>query len=530
VSEFVYTLSKLEKTIQGKPLFKNISLSFLPGAKIGVIGSNGSGKSTLLKIMAGLDDDISGEAFPASGIKMGYLPQDPTFDGKQTVFEALKGGAQETFDLLKKYEDLNMKLCEIDDDAQMEKVSNQISVLQDQLDASNAWDLEQNIKRLCENLKCPPSDQLMETLSGGEKRRIALARLILSEPDFYLLDEPTNHLDAVSIHWLQSFLKSTPATVVVITHDRYFLDEITKWILELDRGKGIPWEASYHEWLEKKLEQMRLTDAGDSHKKFILEAELNWFRLSDEEKQDQIKWRVKSYDHFLGRKANEIVLPPIPRLGQKVCEIKNLSKSFPQKPLFSKFSMSVPPGAVVGVVGPNGAGKTTFFNILCGLEKPDEGSVEFGETVQLGFSDQARAGLDLSKSVFENLAEGADTIEIKGQLIKVRSFLSQFGFKGSDQQKRVSDLSGGEKNRLYLAQTLLGGANVLVLDEPTNDLDIETLRSLETALQSFQGTLFIASHDRWFLDRISTHSIVFSGQGNVQWFDGSISEYLRQKA
>lgn len=528
--QYIYVMKDLSKTFPGgKQVLKNIWLSFYPGAKIGVLGPNGAGKSTLLKIMAGLDDDFTGEAWAADGVKVGYLAQEPQLDPAKDVMGNVMDGVGEIRDLMQKYEEVNMKFA--DPDADMDALLAEQAELQEKIDACNGWELERTIEIAMDALRLPPADADVTKLSGGEKRRVALCRLLLSKPDMLLLDEPTNHLDAESVAWLQVFLKNYPGTVVMITHDRYFLDNVTGWILEMDRGEGIPYEGNYTSWLEQKQKRLEIEQNAENARQKTLKEELEWVRQSPKARQAKSKARITAYEDLL-KKANEkvpdvaqIVIPAGPRLGNLVIEAENLRKAFGEKLLFDDLSFNLPAGGIVGIIGPNGAGKTTLLRIVTGSEQPDSGTFRVGETVKLGYVDQSRDALDPNKTVWQEISDGLDMLPMGKREVPSRGYVSQFNFKGGDQQKKVGQLSGGERNRVHLAKMLKSGANVLILDEPTNDLDVDTLRALEEALMDFAGSVIITSHDRWFLDRLATHILAFEGDSQVVWFEGNYAEY-----
>lgn len=534
--QYSYVMKALSKTFPGgRQVLKDIYLSFYPGAKIGVIGVNGSGKSTLLKIMAGLDDEFQGEAWAAQGLKVGYLPQEPQLDAQKTVAENVMEGVKETRDLLKRFEELSARFAEPLSDEEMDTLIQEQAQLQDEIDAKDAWNLDNTIQRALTALHCPPGDSPVTHLSGGERRRVALCRLLLSNPDLLLLDEPTNHLDAESVAWLEKFLQNYKGTVVLITHDRYFLDNVVGWILELDRGDGIPFEGNYSAWLTAKQKRLAQEEKEESARQRSLKEELQWIQSSPKARQAKSKARIQAYETLLNKERNQqishaqIVIPAGPRLGQKVIECNNLTKGFQGRALINQLSFSIPPGAIVGVIGPNGMGKTTLFRMICGQETPDEGQISLGETVVLGYVDQSRDALDDQKTLWEEVSGGHDEIELGKQKVSSRAYCARFNFKGTDQQKKVGQLSGGERNRLHLAKVLKSGANVILLDEPTNDLDVETLRALEEALVDFAGCLLVTSHDRWFLDRIATHILAFEGDGVVRWFEGNYHDYETYK-
>ena len=532
MAQFVYTMNRVSKIVPPKrEILKDISLSFFPGAKIGVLGLNGSGKSTLLKIMAGTDTEIDGEARPQPGINVGYLPQEPQLDPTQTVRDAVEEGVGEIKQLLTRFDEISAAFAEPMSDDEMNDLLMEQGELQNQIDSVNGWELDRMLEQAADALRLPPWDASIEHLSGGEKRRVALCRLLLQKPDMLLLDEPTNHLDAESVAWLEHFLVDFDGTVVAVTHDRYFLDNAAGWILELDRGRGIPFEGNYSTWLdakEKRLEREQKTE--DARQKTI-KSELEWVRQNTKGRQAKSKSRLKAFEELQSQdtqkrnETQEIYIPPGPRLGDKVIEFNHVNKAFDDKMLIDDLSFSIPAGAIVGVIGGNGAGKSTLFKMIIGQETPDSGIVELGDTVQLAFVDQSRDTLDGSKTVWAEVSDEQDNITVGNYSIPSRAYLGRFNFKGGDQQKFVKDLSGGERNRLHLAKTLKQGGNVLLLDEPTNDLDVETLRALEEALLAFPGTVMVISHDRWFLDRIATHIMAYEGESQVTFFEGNYSEY-----
>ncbi len=532
--QYIYVMKDLCKTWPGgKEVLKNIWLSFFPGAKIGVLGPNGAGKSTLLKIMAGLDTDFRGEAWAAEGVSVGYLPQEPQLDPSKTVLENVMDGVGETRDLLKRFEEVNMKFA--DPDADMDALLAEQAELQEKIDACNGWELERTIEIAMDALRCPPGDWDVTKLSGGEKRRVALCRLLLSHPDLLLLDEPTNHLDAESVEWLQRFLKEYSGTVVMVTHDRYFLDNVTGWILELDRGEGIPYEGNYSSWLEQKEKRLAQEEREENARQRTMKEELEWIRQSPKARQAKSKARIAAYDELVkkaGEKAPttaQIIIPAGERLGDVVICAEHLKKAFGDKLLFDDLTFNLPPGGIVGVIGPNGAGKTTLMRIITGQEQPDAGSFRLGETVELGYVDQSRDALNPNNTVWQEISDGKDVLQLGKREVQSRSYVAQFNFKGADQQKKVGQLSGGERNRVHLAKMLKKGANVILLDEPTNDLDVDTLRALEEALMDFPGCAVITSHDRWFLDRLATHILAFEGDSRVVWFEGNYEEYEADK-
>ena len=530
--KYVYHMDKLSKTYPGasKPVFQDISLHFLPDAKIGVVGVNGAGKSTLLKIMAGMDTDFTGEAWAEKGVKVGYLPQEPVLDESKTVWEnVIEGSAQKQ--LLEEFNAVSMQLAEDYSDELMEKMT----ALQERIDAENAWDVDSKIEMAMTALRCPPSDWGVTDLSGGERRRVALCRLLLSEPHMLLLDEPTNHLDAESVQWLQHYLEEFKGAVLIVTHDRYFLDSITTWTLELDRGRGVPYEGGYSAWLEQKAKRMAQEEREASSKDKALARELEWIRSSPKARQAKSKARIKSYEELREsaekREINhaQINIPPGPRLGGVVVEVENLKKGFEDKLLIDGLSFKLPPGGVVGVIGPNGAGKSTLFKMITGQEQPDGGSIRLGETVKLSYVDQSRDALDPNKTVWEEISGGNDMLDLGGKEVPSRAYVGAFNFKGGNQQKKVGLLSGGERNRVHLAKTLQTGGNLLLLDEPTNDLDVETLAALEQALEAYPGCAVVISHDRFFLDRLATHILAFEGDSHVEWFEGTFADYMEDK-
>ena len=516
-----------------KQVLKNIYLSFFYGAKIGIIGLNGAGKSTLLKIIAGIEKEYQGEVVWSPGYSVGYLEQDPKLDPSKTVREVVQEGVQPIMDMLKEYDEINMAFGE--PDADFDKLLARQAELQDKLDASDAWNIDQKLDRAMDALRCPPDDANVATLSGGERRRVALCRLLLQQPDVLLLDEPTNHLDAESIDWLEQHLQQYAGTVICITHDRYFLDNVAGWILELDRGEGIPWKGNYSSWLEQKTTRMAQEEKQASKRRKTLERELEWIRMAPKARHAKQKARLESYDRMLNEEQKEreekleIFIPNGPRLGNKVINAEGVAKSFGDRLLFEDLNFTLPPNGIVGVIGPNGAGKTTLFRMIIGTEKADKGTFSVGETVKIGYVDQQHAGIDPNKSVFETISGGTEFIRVGGKEINARAYLSRFNFSGADQEKKCGVLSGGERNRLHLALTLKSEANVLLLDEPTNDIDVNTLRALEEGLENFAGCAVVISHDRWFLNRICTHILAYEGDGKVFWFEGSYSEYEENK-
>ena len=526
--QYVYHMQGVSKTYPGgKKCFENIHLSFLPGVKIGVVGVNGAGKSTLMKIMAGLDTDFSGEAWSAEGAKVGYLPQEPELDSSKNVRENVMLAVAPKKEILDRYNDLAMNYSD--------ETADEMAKLQDQIDAENLWDLDSQIDVSMEALRCPPDDADVATLSGGEKRRVALCKLLLEAPEMLLLDEPTNHLDAETIAWLQQHLIDYKGTILIVTHDRYFLDDITGWILELDRGRGVPYEGNYSSWLEQKAKRLEQESREDKTRQKTLERELEWMRQGQKARQAKQKARINAYNDLATQSEREkisraqIVIPNGPRLGGKVIEVDNLNKAMGDKLLIEDLSFSLPPGGIVGVIGPNGAGKSTLFKVLTGQESEDSGSVSYGDTVQLSYVDQSRDDLKDDETVWEAISGGAELIELGDAQVNSRAYCSSFNFKGGDQQKKVSLLSGGERNRVHMARLLKSGGNVLLLDEPTNDLDVETLRALEDALVDFAGCAVVISHDRFFLDRICTHIMAFEGDAHVEWFEGNFEDYEEDK-
>jgi len=532
--QYIYTMNGVSKIVPPKRhIIKDISLSFFPGAKIGLLGLNGAGKSTVLRIMAGVDTDFQGEARPQPGIKVGYLAQEPQLDPEQTVREAVEEGVSEVLDAQKRLEEVYAAYAE--EGADFDKLAEEQGKLENFLAVNDAHALERQLEVAADALRLPPWDAKIGPLSGGEKRRVALCRLLLSKPDMLLLDEPTNHLDAESVDWLETFLHSYPGTVVAVTHDRYFLDNAAEWILELDRGRGIPWKGNYTEWLEQKSTRLAQEEAAEKGRQKALARELEWVRSAAKGRQSKGKARINRFEELNSveyqrrNETNELYIPPGERLGQEVIEFKHVSKSFGDRLLIDDLSFKVPPGAIVGVIGPNGAGKSTLFKMIIGQEKPDKGEVTIGHTVQLAYVDQLRTHLDGSKNVWEDLSGGADIITIGRYELQSRAYLGRFNFKGTDQQKLVGTLSGGERGRLHLAKTLMQGGNVLLLDEPSNDLDVETLRALEDAMLEFPGCVMVISHDRWFLDRIATHILAFEGDSHVEFFPGNYNEYEADK-
>ena len=537
----IFSMVGVSKTIQQnhKQVLKNIYLSFFYGAKIGIIGLNGAGKSTLMKIIAGLDQQYQGNVVWSPGYTVGYLPQDPPLNEEKTVKENVMEGVQHVYDALAEYDEINVKfgLPEYyEDPDKMEKLMARQAELQDVIDSTDAWNMDSKLDRAMAALNCPPGDWSVKTLSGGERRRVALCRLLLQKPDVLLLDEPTNHLDAESIDWLEQHLQQYEGTVIAVTHDRYFLDDVAEWILELDRGEGIPWKGNYSSWLEQKSQRLALEEKSASKRRKTLERELEWVRMAPKARHAKGKARLNSYDKMLNEEQKEreekleIFIPNGPRLGNKVIEATHVAKSFPEKTLFNDLNFMLPPNGIVGVIGPNGAGKTTLFRLIMGLDTPDAGTFDVGETVKLSYVDQQHKDIDPEKTVYQVVSGGNETIRMGGRDVNVRAYLSRFNFSGADQEKKCGVLSGGERNRLHLAIALKQEGNVLLLDEPTNDIDVNTLRALEEGLESFAGCAVVISHDRWFLDRICTHILAFEGEGNVFYFEGNYSEYEANKA
>ena len=526
--QYVYVMNKLSKTYPGgKQVLKDITLAFLPGAKIGVVGLNGSGKSTLLRIMSGQETEFLGEAWAADGVRVGYLPQEPTLNESKDVTGNVMEGVAEKKATLDRYNELAVNYSD--------ETADEMSKLQDEIDGQGLWDLDAQVEQAMEALRCPPGDADVKTLSGGEKRRVALCKLLLAKPDILLLDEPTNHLDAESVAWLEHHLHDYPGTIVMVTHDRYFLDNITEWTLELDRGQGIPYHGSYSSWLEQKHKRLQVEGKQDDAKERTLARELEWIKASPKARQAKSKARIKAYDDKLAEAGRDktgkaqITIPPGPKLGDIVIEASDLEKGFGDRLLIDHLSFKLPPGGIVGVIGPNGAGKTTLFRMIVGQDKPDDGAIRIGDTVKIGHVDQSRDTLDGNKSVFEEISGGGEVIKLGNREVPSRAYVGWFNFKGPDQQKKVGQLSGGERNRVHLAKMLKSGANLILLDEPTNDLDVETLSSLEAALEDFPGCAVIISHDRFFLDRIATHTLSFEGDSHVEWFEGNFADYEEDK-
>ena len=529
--KIIYTMMKVSRMYQGRPVIKDISLSYFYGAKIGVLGLNGSGKSTLLRIMAGVDQEYDGRAVLSPGYTLGYLEQEPALDPDKTVREVVEEGLKETVDLVNEYNEISAKFAEPMSDDEMEALMARQGELQEKIDHLDAWDVDSRLEMAMDALRCPPGDTAVRVLSGGEKRRVALCRLLLRKPDILLLDEPTNHLDAETVAWLERHLQQYEGTVIAVTHDRYFLDNVAGWILELDRGHGIPWKGNYSSWLEQKQLRLKNEEKRETERQKTLERELEWIRMSPKGRQAKAKARVNAYETLLSQNAEkqekelEIYIPPGPRLGKVVIEAEGVSKVYGDRLLFDGMTFALPAGGIVGVIGPNGAGKTTLFKMITGSVQPDSGSFRIGETVKLAYVDQERDTLDPSKTIWEVISEGRDLIELGKHEVNSRAYVARFNFSGTDQQKKVSMISGGERNRVHLARMLKEGANVLLLDEPTNDLDVNTMRALEEALENFAGCAVVISHDRWFLDRIATHILAFEGDSRVVWFEGNYSDY-----
>jgi ATP-binding cassette ChvD family protein len=533
MAQYIYTMNRVSKVVPPKrTILKDISLSFFPGAKIGVLGLNGSGKSSLLRIMAGVDTSIDGEARPQPGIRIGFLTQEPELDPAKDVRGNVMEGVGDTFRLVQRFNEISDKFAEPMEDEQMNKLLEEQSRLQDAIDAKGGWELERKLEIAADALRLPPWDAKIATLSGGEKRRVALCKLLLSQPDMLLLDEPTNHLDAESVAWLERYLEEYPSTVIAVTHDRYFLDNVASWILELDRGHGIPWEGNYSSWLEQKEKRLELEQREQVSLRKTLAKELEWVRQNPKARQAKSKARLARFEELQSREfqerneTNEIYIPPGPKLGELVIEATGLRKAFGDKLLFDNLNFNLPRGGIVGIIGPNGAGKTTLFRMLTGVEKPDAGEIRTGPSVKLAYVDQSRQTLDDKKSVWEEISGGLDIIKVDSYETPSRAYLGRFNFKGTQQQQLVGELSGGERNRVHLAKMLKSGGNVLLLDEPTNDLDVETLRALEEALLNFPGCAVVISHDRWFLDRIATHILAFEGDSQVVWFEGNYQDYI----
>jgi sulfate-transporting ATPase len=530
--KIIFSLIGVGKVVPpNRQIIKDISLSFFYGAKIGVLGLNGAGKSTVLKIIAGLDSDFTGERIISPGYSIGYLPQEPLVDSRKTVRQVVEEGVQEVFDLLQEFDEINAKFAEPMEPDEMDALLERQGEVQEKLDLSNAWDIDSRLDMAMDALRCPPGDTSVAVISGGERRRVALCRLLLQEPDILLLDEPTNHLDAESVAWLEKHLQNYQGTVIAVTHDRYFLDNVAGWILELDRGHGIPWEGNYSSWLAQKQQRLAKEEKQESLRQKTLRRELEWISMAPKARQSKGKARVSAYEKLLDQniekadKSLEIFVPPGPRLGDIVVRADMVSKGFDDRLLYEEMAFDLPPGGIVGVIGPNGAGKTTLFRMIVGQEQPDAGQLVVGDTVKIAYVDQSRDALDPEKSIWEEVSEGLDTLDLGGRPVNSRAYVGRFGFSGSEQQKKVGTLSGGERNRVHLAKLLKSGANLILLDEPTNDLDVNTLRALEEGLENFAGCAVIISHDRWFLDRIATHILAFEGDSQAVWFPGNYSDY-----
>lgn len=534
-NKIIYSMMRVSKHYEKKPILKNISLSYFYGAKIGVLGLNGSGKSSLLRILAGVDSEFQGDIALSPGFTIGYLEQEPNLDPTKTVRQIVEEGVQETVDLLAEFNAINEKFAEPMSDDEMNALIEKQGVVQEKLDVANAWELDSRLDMAMDALRCPPEDAKIAILSGGELRRVALCRLLLQEPDILLLDEPTNHLDAETVGWLEQHLLRYKGTVIAVTHDRYFLDNVAGWILELDRGEGIPWKGNYSSWLDQKRRRLQQQEKEESVRQRTLQRELEWVNMATKGRHAKSKARIQAYENLLAQDGEQksremdIYIPPGPRLGKLVIETEAVSKSFGDRLLVENMTFSLPPGGIIGVIGPNGAGKTTLFNMITGKEKPDSGSIKIGDTVKLAYVDQSRDKLDPDKSIWEVISEGHDVINLGNREVNSRAYVGRFNFTGTEQQKKVGLMSGGQRNRVHLAKILKEGANVLLLDEPTNDLDVNTLRALEEALESFAGCAVVISHDRWFLDRIATHILAFEGDSKVVWFDGNYSEYAEDR-
>ncbi len=534
-NKVIYSMIRVSKYFDKKPVLKDISLSYFYGAKIGVIGLNGSGKSSLLRILAGVDKEFNGQTILSPGHTVGFLEQEPLLNEEGTVREIVEQGVQETVNLLSEYNRITEQFSQPLSDEEMNRLIERQGEVQEKLDALDAWNLDSRLEMAMDALRCPPGDMPVRVLSGGERRRVALCRLLLQKPDILLLDEPTNHLDAESVAWLELHLKRYPGTVIGVTHDRYFLDNVAGWILELDRGEGIPWKGNYSSWLEQKQNRLKQEEKKESERQKTIERELEWIRMSPKGRHAKSKARISSYEALLNQenekrmKDLEIYIPPGPRLGDVVVKADHVNKAYGQRMLVEEMSFSIPAGGVVGIIGPNGAGKTTLFRMITGQEKPDTGTIRVGETVKLAYVDQSRDVLDPEKTLWEVISGGEDTIELGNRRINSRAYVARFNFSGADQQKKTGLLSGGERNRVHLARILKEGANVLLLDEPTNDLDVNTLRALEEAIENFAGSVLVISHDRWFLDRVATHILAFEGESRVEWFEGNYSEYDAQR-
>ncbi len=535
VNKVIYTMIKVSRFYNKKPVLKDISISFFYGAKIGVLGLNGAGKSTLLRIFAGRDTEFNGQALLSSGYTIGLLEQEPQLDNSKRVKDIVEEGAKEAIDLLNEFNRINERFSQPTSQEEMDKLIERQGEVQEKIDALEAWDLDSRLEMAMDALRCPPGETPVNILSGGERRRVALCRLLLQKPDILLLDEPTNHLDAESVAWLEQHLRRYEGTVIAVTHDRYFLDNVAGWILELDRGEGIPWKGNYSSWLEQKKNRLSIEEKGETKRIKTLERELEWIRMSPKGRHAKAKARINAYETLVSQEgqkqegALEIYIPPGPRLGDLVIEAKNLAKAYGDRLLINDLSFSVPPGAIIGVIGPNGAGKTTLCSMITGKEQPTSGSIRIGETVKLAYVDQTRDSLDPDKNIWEAISDGNDILELGNIQVNSRAYVARFNFTGQDQQKKVGMLSGGERNRVHLARILKDGANVILLDEPTNDLDVNTLRALEEAIENFGGCAMVISHDRWFLDRVATHILAFEGNSNVYWFDGNYTEYEADK-
>jgi ATP-binding cassette ChvD family protein len=530
-NKVIYSMVGVSKYYDKRPILKDIYLSYFYGAKIGVLGLNGSGKSSLLRILAGVDKDFNGKTVLSPGHTVGFLEQEPQLDESRTVRQIVEEGVQEIVDLLNEFNKINEQFANPMTDDEMDKLIERQGVVQEKLDALDAWDLDSRLEMAMDALRCPDGDTPIKVLSGGEKRRVALCRLLLQNPDILLLDEPTNHLDAETVAWLEHHLQRYPGTVIAVTHDRYFLDNVAGWILELDRGQGIPWQGNYSSWLEQKQNRLKNEEKKETERQKTLERELEWIRMSPKGRHAKSKARINSYEMLLRQEGEkqgrdlEIYIPPGPRLGNVVIEAKDITKSYADRVLIDGLSLTIPPGAIVGIIGPNGAGKSTLFRMISSQEKPDAGSIRIGDTVKLAYVEQSRDTLDPAKTIWEVISDGEDAIQLGNRQVNSRAYVAQFNFSGTDQQKKVGSLSGGERNRVHLARMLKEGSNVILLDEPTNDLDVNTMRALEDALENFAGCAMVISHDRWFLDRIATHIMAFEGDSKVVWFDGNYSEY-----
>jgi energy-dependent translational throttle protein EttA len=535
INKVIYSMVGVSKFYNNKPVLKDIYLSYFYGAKIGVIGLNGSGKSTLLKILAGVDQDFNGNTVMSPGHTIGYLEQEPQLDDSKTVRQIVEEGAQTVIDLLREFDSINAKFSEPMDDQEMTDLLEKQGAVQERIEALGGWDIDSRLEMAMDALRCPPPDTPVKVISGGERRRVALCRLLLKKPDILLLDEPTNHLDAETVAWIEHHLQKYEGTVIAVTHDRYFLDNVAGWILELDRGEGIPWKGNYSSWLEQKQEKLRVEEKQESHRQKTLQRELEWIRMSPKARHAKSKSRITSYENLLkeekekSAKDLELYIPVADRLGDIVIEAENLTKSYGDKILMEDLTFSIPPGAVVGIIGANGAGKTTLFKMINGLEKPDSGKIKIGDTVKMAYIDQSRDSLDPDKSIWQLISGGEDVVMLGNRQVNSRAYVAQFNFSGTDQQKKVSKLSGGERNRVHLAMMLKQGANVLLLDEPTNDLDVNTLRALEEGINNYAGCVLVISHDRWFLDRIATHILAFEDESRIVWFDGNYSEYEEKR-